>query len=269
MVIKYGGHAMVTPELGQSFARDVVLISSVGLRPVVVHGGGPQISGMLAKIGKKSEFRDGFRVTDFTTLEVARMVLVRKNRAGHRERCQHERRIGRWAYPVRMEASSPQHPKARIWDMWAKWNVSTPTSSRLLLDAQIIPVVSPIGADGLGQAYNMNADKVAAALAGALKASKVIYLTDVPGLLEDANDSSSVLPEVTVAEVPDMIAAGTITGGMIPKTQACAEALSLGVGSAHMLDGRIPNAVLLELFTDAGVGTMITTGGLDDERGTS
>ena len=268
VVIKYGGHAMVTPELAQSFARDVVLISSVGLRPVVVHGGGPQISRMLARIGKKSEFRDGFRVTDFTTLEVARMVLVGKI---GRDIVSAVNVSGGSAVGISGEDGDLITAAPKDTDLGYVGEVTgvNPHVVELLLDDGIVPVVSPIGADALGQAYNMNADTVAAGLAGALRASKVVYLTDVAGLLEDADDPSSVLPEVTVAEVSDMIAVGTITGGMIPKARACAEALSLGAGSAHMLDGRIPNAVLLELFTDAGVGTMITSGGLDNDQSAS
>ena len=263
VVVKYGGHAMTDPALATSFARDIVLVRSVGLHPVVVHGGGPQIAEHLARMGKQSEFRDGLRVTDAETLEVARMVLVGKvgrdivnaiNANGGAA-------LGVSGEDGRLVIAAPRDPElGYVGDVAAV----DPRIIEQLVTREIIPVVSSIGADQQGQAYNINADTVAAALAGALGAAKVVYLTDVPGLLADPEDPSSLVSRATVTDVEAMIASGAINGGMIPKAQACVDAVRAGAGSAHMLDGRIPHAVLLELFTDAGIGTMITT--TEEER---
>ena len=257
VVIKYGGHAMTDPELATSFARDVVLVRAVGLHPVVVHGGGPQIGEQLARMGKQSEFRDGLRVTDADTLDVARMVLVGKvgrdivsaiNASGGAA-------LGLSGEDGRLVTAVPRDPALGFVGDVASVN---PSVIERLVAEQIIPVVSSIGADAGGQAYNINADTMAAALAGALGAAKVVYLTDVPGLLADPADVSSLVSRATVGEVEAMIASGAVSGGMIPKARACVDAVLQGAGSAHMLDGRMPHAVLLELFTDAGIGTMIT-----------
>ena len=260
VVVKYGGHAMVDPALAASFARDIVLVRSVGLQPVVVHGGAPQIGEHLAKLGKTSEFREGLRVTDAETLDVARMVLVGKvgrdivsavNANGGAS-------LGLSGEDGALVVATPRDPELGFVGDVAHVN---PGVIVRLLAEEIIPVVSPIGADVHGQAYNINADTVAAALAGALNAAKAVYLTDVPGLLADASDKSSLVSRATVEEVQAMIDSGAVSGGMIPKALACMDAVLQGAGSAHMLDGRIPHAVLLELFTDAGVGTMITRNG--------
>ena len=257
VVVKYGGHAMTDPELAASFARDVVLVRAVGLHPVVVHGGGPQIGEHLARMGKQSEFRDGLRVTDADTLDVARMVLVGKvgrdivsaiNASGGAA-------LGLSGEDGRLVTAVRRDPALGFVGDIASVN---PSVIERLVAEQIIPVVSSIGADAGGQAYNINADTMAAALAGALGAAKVVYLTDVPGLLADPADPSSLVSRASVGEVEAMIASGAVSGGMIPKARACVDAVLQGAGSAHMLDGRIPHAVLLELFTDAGIGTMIT-----------
>lgn len=257
VVVKYGGHAMIDATLAASFARDIVLVRSVGLHPVVVHGGAPQIGEHLRRLGKQSEFRDGLRVTDAETLEVARMVLVGKvgrdivsaiNANGGAA-------VGLSGEDGRLVTAVPRDPALGFVGDIASVN---PNVIERLVAEQIIPVVSSIGADASGQAYNINADTMAAALAGALGAAKVVYLTDVPGLLADANDPSSLVSRATAGEVEAMIASGAVSGGMIPKARACVEAVRRGAGSAHMLDGRMPHAVLLELFTDAGIGTMIT-----------
>ena len=264
VVIKYGGHAMTDPELAASFARDVVLVRAVGLHPVVVHGGGPQIGEQLARMGKQSEFRDGLRVTDADTLDVARMVLVGKvgrdivsaiNASGGAA-------LGLSGEDGHLVTAVPRDPALGFVGDVAAVN---PSVIERLVAEQIIPVVSSIGADAGGQAYNINADTMAAALAGALGAAKVVYLTDVPGLLADQADVSSLVSRATVTEVEAMIASGAVSGGMIPKARACVDAVLQGAGSAHMLDGRMPHAVLLELFTDAGIGTMITENGASRE----
>ena len=260
IVVKYGGNAMVDPSLAATFAEDIVLLRSVGLKPVVVHGGGPQIGQMLHRLGKETEFVDGLRVTDEDTLDVARMVLVGK--------------VGRdivgsinvhGAYAVGLSGEDGGLITATPRDAALGFvgdvaSVQPGIISRLLAE-DMIPVVSTIGSDATGQAYNINADTVAGALAGALAAEKVIYLTDVPGLLTDVGDATSIVARADVAEIESMIDDGTISGGMIPKVRACIDAVRAGARSAHMLDGRIPHVLLLELFTDAGIGTMVTAGG--------
>jgi len=236
-----------------------VLLRSVGMKPVVVHGGGPQIGDLLDRLGKVSEFRDGLRVTDAETLDVARMVLVGK--------------VGRdivgainvhGAYAVGLSGEDGGLIQATTRDPELGYvgeivDVNPNIVERLLAE-DMIPVVSTIGSDETGQAYNINADTVAGALAGALNAEKAIYLTDVPGLLRSVEDASSIIAQATVAELKALIDDGTIAGGMIPKVEACIDAVEAGANAAHMLDGRVPHVLLLELFTDAGIGTKITLG---------
>lgn len=259
MVIKFGGNAMIDPELSRTFGEDIVLLRSIGIRPVVVHGGGPQIGEMLEKLGKTSEFRDGLRVTDAETLDVARMVLVGK--------------VGRdivgeinvhGAYAVGLSGEDGGLIEAEALDpeLGFVGNIVTvnPNIVERLLSEDMIPVISTIGSDHTGQAYNINADTVAGALAGALKAEKAIYLTDVPGLLANVDDPTSLIAQATISEIHALIDEGTIAGGMIPKVESCVEAVEAGANAAHMLDGRVPHVLLLELFTDAGIGTKITLG---------
>ncbi|MEZ5226439.1 MAG: acetylglutamate kinase [Acidimicrobiales bacterium] len=257
VVVKFGGNAMVDPDLSRTFAEDIVLLRSVGLQPVVVHGGGPQIGELLGRLGKETEFRNGLRVTDAETLDVARMVLVGK--------------VGRdivgeinihGAYAVGMSGEDGGLIKAVARDPELGFvgdivSVNPGILERLLAE-DLIPVISTIGSDDRGQAYNINADTVAGAIAGALSAEKVIYLTDVPGLLLDVDDPSSIVTQATVAELVQLIDDGVISGGMVPKVDACIDAVRMGARSAHMLDGRRPHVMLLELFTDAGIGTKIT-----------
>lgn len=256
VVVKLGGSAMVERALVDSFAKDVVLLASVGLKPLVVHGGGPQIGEMLARLGIKSSFVDGLRVTDAETLDVARMVLV--GQVG-RQVVNAIGAHGGSAVGMSGEDGGLIAATERRADLGFVGDVAAvrPGIVQRLLAEDVIPVVSTIGADDRGQSYNINADTVAGALAGALAAEKAIYLTDVAGLLADVDDPSSIVARVSVAELQAMIADGTVTGGMIPKAQACIEAVGAGAASAHMLDGRIPHVLLLELFTDAGIGTMV------------
>ena len=258
VVVKFGGNAMVDPELSGTFAQDVVLLRSVGLRPVVVHGGGPQIGALLQRLGKPSEFVDGLRVTDAETLDVARMVLVGK--VG-RDIVGAINVHGAFAVGVSGEDGGliTAEPTDEALGFVGSIASVQPAILERLLAERMIPVVSTIGADGAGQAYNINADTVAGALAGALGAEKAVYLTDVAGLLTDPDDPSSIVPRATVSELEAMIADGTISGGMIPKVRACVDAVNSGAASAHLLDGRIPHVLLLELFTDAGIGTMVTS----------
>jgi acetylglutamate kinase len=257
IVVKYGGNAMVEPELAERFAEDIVLLQAVGIRAVVVHGGGPQIGELLGRLGMPSEFRDGLRVTDADTLDVARMVLVGKV---NRDIVSSINVHAPIAVGLSGEDAGLITATERKGDLGFVGDVASvnPAIVERLLAENLIPVVSTIGADLTGQAYNINADAVAGALAAALGAEKVIYLTDVAGLLRDVDEPDSLITRISAPELRGLVQDGALTGGMIPKIDACLAALEDGVGSAHLLDGRVAHVLLLELFTDAGVGTMIT-----------
>jgi acetylglutamate kinase len=259
IVIKFGGNAMVDPDLSRTFAEDIVLLRSVGMKPVVVHGGGPQIGNLLSRLGKESVFRDGLRVTDAETLDVARMVLVGK--VG-RDIVGAINVHGAYAVGLSGEDGGLIRAEARDPELGFVGNIVevNPNIVERLMAEEMIPVISTIGSDAAGQAYNINADTVAGALAGALRAEKALYLTDVPGLLADVADPESIIAQSTVSELRALIDDGTIAGGMIPKVDACIQAVESGAAAAHMLDGRVPHVLLLELFTDAGIGTKITSG---------
>ena len=257
VVVKLGGNAIVDDDVLATFATDIVLLRSVGLRPVVVHGGGPQIGELLAKLGKETVFRDGLRVTDAETLDAARMVLVGKvgrNIIGHINR--------HGAYAVGMSGEDGGLILAQVRDpaLGLVGDVVrvNPGIVQGLLAEDMIPVVSSIGVDADGQALNINADTVAGALGGALGAEKVVFLTDVAGLMADVDDPTSLVARATLSELEDGIRSGVISGGMIPKVRSCIDAVEAGAASAHLLDGRVAHVLLLELFTDAGIGTMIT-----------
>lgn len=256
VVVKFGGNAMVDNDLAASFAADIVLLHAVGIRPVVVHGGGPQISELMARLGKTPEFREGQRVTDAETLEIVRMVLVGK--VG-RDIVSSINVHGPLAVGLSGEDAGLIAAEARHPDLGFIGDVVSvnPAIVARLLAENLIPVVSTIGSDPSGQAYNINADAVAGALAGAIGAEKVLYLTDVAGVLADIDDPSSLIAELTPSAIRGLIDDGTVNGGMIPKTEACVDALARGAGAAHLLDGRVPHALLLEIFTDAGIGTMV------------
>jgi acetylglutamate kinase len=258
VVVKYGGNAMIDPGLGRAVADDVVLLRAVGLKPVVVHGGGPQISELMARLGKEPEFRDGLRVTDAETVDIARMVLVGKV---NRDIVAAINVHGPLAVGLSGEDAGLILASARAPELGYVGDVRAvnPTILERLLAEDLIPVVSTIGSDPSGQAYNINADTVAGALAEALGAEKAVFLTDVAGLLDDVDDPAPLISHVTAAELQAMIDGGRLTGGMIPKIAAALHAVQNGVASAHLLDGRVAHVVLLELFSDAGIGTMITT----------
>jgi len=256
VVVKYGGNAMVDDNLARQFAEDVVLMRSVGLHPVVVHGGGPQISALMDRLGMVPEFRDGLRVTNADSLDVARMVLVGKI---NRDIVSAVNVHGPLAVGLSGEDGGLILATARDPELGFVGDVGAVNPSILhrLLAEDLIPVVSTIGTDGSGQAYNINADTVAGAIAEAVNAEKIVYLTDVEGLLQDAGDPSSLISRITPKELQALIDNGSLTGGMIPKIAACVHAVEYGVRSAHILDGRLPHVLLLELFTDEGIGTMI------------
>ena len=266
VVVKYGGNALngATGAGGEgsegaamaSFAQDVVLMRAVGILPVVVHGGGPQIGALMARLGKEAEFRDGLRVTDAETLDIARMVLVGKvNRDIVSAINVHgPLAVGMSGEDANLITAAQSHV-----DLGFVGHVSEvdPTMLRRLVAEGIIPVVATIGADEAGQAYNINADTVAGALAEALHAEKLIFLTDVEGLRVVPDDPTTLIHQASLDVVAEILRGGGAVGGMKPKIEACAQAVRGGVDRAHILDGRVPHALLLELFTDSGVGTMV------------
>jgi acetylglutamate kinase len=256
VVLKYGGHAMDDPELAALFAQDVVLMRLVGMNPVVVHGGGPQISDLMRRLGKEPEFVDGLRVTDAETVDIARMALVGKV---NREIVTALNRHGSYAVGFSGEDAGLLRVEPRDPRLGFVGNVRAvdPAILERVLREELIPVVATIGVDDAGQAYNVNADTVAAAIAGALHAEKVIYLTDVAGIYADFDDPASLISRTDVAGLEALLAAGKVGEGMIPKVRSCIEALAAGVHRAHVLDGRIRHVLLLELFTREGVGTVI------------
>jgi len=256
VVIKYGGHAMDDPALADLFAQDVVLMRLVGMNPVVVHGGGPQITDLMRRLGKEPEFVDGLRVTDAESVDIVRMALVGKvNREIVGALNQH----GSYAVGLSGEDAGLIKVEQRDERLGFVGDVSSidPSIVHKLVNEELIPVIATVGVDELGQAYNINADTVAGAIAQAMQAEKLVYLTDVAGLYADFTDPSSLISGIDVAGLEKMLATGKADGGMIPKLESCLHALRGGVRRAHILDGRIPHALLLEFFTREGIGTMI------------
>lgn len=257
VVVKYGGNAMTDPALAEQFAEDVVLMHQVGIKPVIVHGGGPQITELHDRLGKATEFKDGHRVTDAESLEITRMVLVGKiNRDIVRLINRHgPHAVGISGEDAGLLLAAKRHPELGfVGDVEAV----NPHIVQRLLAEDLIPVVSTIGTDASGQAYNINADAVAGAVAATLAAEKVVYLTDVEGLHRDVDDPTSLISRATADELDAFVENGVVGSGMIPKVAACVHAVRHGVGSAHMINGTTPHVLLVELFTDAGIGTMIT-----------
>ena len=256
VVVKVGGLPMTDPARARSLAQDVLLLHSVGIRPVLVHGGGPQIDEQMKRQGKSPEFRDGLRVTDAETLDIVRMVLVGKI---NRELVSAVNALEPVAVGVAGEDGRLLEATQVDPALGFVGKVGRVRAGLLhaLLDDGLVPIVSTVGADAAGQPYNVNADDAARAIAIAMGAEKLIYLTSAPGLLDDPADPSSLVHRLTADEARSRIADASVTGGMIPKLAACAEAVEGGVGSAHMIDGRAEHAILVELFTDDGVGTMI------------
>lgn len=266
IVIKYGGHAMVDEGLKKNFALDIVLMKYVGLNPIVVHGGGPQIGSFLKKLGIESEFVDGMRVTDQQTMDVVEMVLVGKvnkeivtlihqnggesvGLSGKDGRLITARKM---EYRKKKEGNQP----SEIIDMGLVGEITSVNTQILsiLMDSQFIPVIAPVAAGENGETYNINADTVAGHISSSLKARKLILLTDTEGVLDK---QGQLIPSLTMKEALGLIGDGTITGGMIPKINCCLEAMKGGVKKAHIIDGRRDHAILLEIFTKLGVSTQI------------
>ena len=263
VVVKFGGNAMSSPELFDDFAKDVVMMHRVGMRPVVVHGGGPQIGEWLDRLGKTSEFVDGRRVTDAETLEVAQMVLIGKVNS---DIVTALNTFGPIAMGLSGTDAMMLSAEVKDPDLGFVGQVThvAPELIRRTLAMDLVPVIATIGADDAGQTYNINADDAATEIAQALGAEKLIFLTDVPGLMGDLDDPTSLITSITTGRVRELIDSGVIAGGMIPKMQGCVRAIEEGVGSVHLIDGRLPHVLLLELLTHAGVGTMVIPDGTAD-----
>jgi acetylglutamate kinase len=263
IVIKYGGAAMAEEHLREAFATDVVLLKYVGMNPVIVHGGGPEITDYMQRLGLEVEFVQGLRVSDEQTVEIAKMVLIGKlnkdivlrlNRRGQAAvgLCGDD---GSLFQVAKRRVESPEGDELDLGFVGSIKRVDVDVLNHIAED--YIPVVASVGADSEGRSYNVNADEAAGAVAGALDAYKVLFLTDVEGWLADRGDPSTLISETDVEEIKQNIGAGNVSGGMLPKLQACATAVEAGVRSAHIVDGREPHSLLLELFTDAGIGTKV------------
>jgi acetylglutamate kinase len=266
-VIKYGGNAMIDEQLKLGFAQDVVLLRFIGINPVIVHGGGPQIGAIMERMGKKPSFVAGQRVTDEETMDIVEMVLGGKvnkeivnliNRAGGKAVGLTGKDGGLLqARKLRMAKRSDETGETEMLDIGLVGEVTEvrPGPLQALEQGAFIPVIAPVGVGSEGETYNINADLVAGAVAGALKAEKLILLTDQAGILDK---DKKLIPSLNKKTVEDMVTAGTIGGGMLPKTTSCFDALEAGCSKVHIIDGRVPHALLLEIFTESGIGTEIT-----------
>ncbi len=256
VVIKYGGNAMVNEELKQQVMEDIVLLYLIGVKVVLVHGGGPEITEMLAKIGKKTEFVDGLRVTDRETAEVVQMVLagkINKSLVNLLE-IKGGKAMGISGMDGRLITAETKDERLGFVGKITGVNVEPILD---LLSHNYIPVVSTVGCDNEGNVYNINADTAAAYIAGALNAESLISMTDIAGILRDKDDISTLIPKITTKEAVDLFSDGTISGGMIPKVECCLEAINRGVKKVIIMDGRIPHSLLIETLTDEGAGTMV------------
>ena len=261
VVVKYGGAAMKDQGLKDKVVRDIVFLSCVGLRPVVVHGGGPEINSWLGKLGIEPQFKDGLRVTDAPTMDVVEMVLVGRvnkelvsliNRSGGSA-------VGLCGKDGNLIRARPEGREG-IGFVGEVNSIDTKLVESLV-SSGYVPVISSVAADSKGQAYNINADTVAGELAAALGAEKLILLTDTPGILENYKDPSTLMPKLDIQQARDLIDKGIVAGGMIPKVNCCVRSLAQGVRATHIIDGRIPHALLLEIFTDDGIGSMLVASG--------
>lgn len=255
VVVKYGGNAMTSEDLKQQVMEDIVLLYLIGVKIVLVHGGGPEITELLGKIGKESEFVDGLRVTDKETVDVVQMVLagkINKSLVNLLE-MKGAKAMGISGIDGHMIEAEIKDERLGFVGKITSVNVE-PIAD--LLEKGYIPVVSTVGCDKAGNVYNINADTAAACIATALHAENIILMTDIRGLMRDTKDENSLISSVSIGELPALIENGTITGGMIPKVECCADAVRGGVRKAVMIDGRIPHSILIEMFSDEGIGTM-------------
>ena len=259
IVVKYGGNAMINDDLKEAVMGDIVLLSLIGIKVVLVHGGGPEITEMLSKIGKESKFVDGLRVADKETVEIAQMVLAGKINKNLVNLLQSKggKAIGLCGIDGHMIKAEMKNKELGYVGEITDVNVEPILD---VLEKGYIPVVSTIGYDDDGNSYNINADTAAARIAGQLKCESLISMTDIDGILRDKNDPSTLIPKIYVSEAPQLVAEGVITGGMIPKIECCIEAIRRGVKKVFVIDGRIPHAILIETLTDEGIGTMFVIG---------
>ncbi len=258
IVVKYGGNAMVNEDLKDAVMSDIVLMQLVGINVVLVHGGGPEISDMLKKIGKESRFVNGLRVTDAETMEIVQMVLAGKVNKDLVQLL--ERHSGRAVGFCGLDGGMLRAEKLISGEDLGYVGEITEVSTKIISDATsngYIPIVATIAGGANGEVYNVNADIAASRIAAELGAEKLILMTDVRGLLHDKDDEDSMIPVVNVSDVPKLQNQGIIGGGMIPKINCCVDAVRRGVGRAHIIDGRTPHSILIELFTDEGIGTML------------
>ena len=260
IVIKYGGNAMVNEDLTRKILEDVTLLKYVGINPILVHGGGPEINAMLTRVGVKSEFHNGLRITDEATMEIVQMVLagkLNKNIAAQIGTLGGKAigLCGKDAGLIQVTKKPPLPDGVDLGHVGDIVKVNTKLLNALCAD-EYIPVISTVGVDAAGESYNINADTAAAAIATALKAEKLIFLTDIDGVRRVPEDPTTLYPILTVEQARALIADGTISGGMIPKVNSCVDAIEKGVRRVHILNGTIPHPIILEIFTDRGIGTM-------------
>ena len=267
IVVKYGGNAMINEELKEAVMGDIVLLSLIGVKVVLVHGGGPEITDMLKRVGKKSEFVDGLRVTDRETVDIVQMVLAGKINKNLVNLLQTKggKAIGLCGIDGHMIKAEMKRKELGYVGEITDVNVQPILD---VLEKGYIPVVSTVGYDDAGNSYNINADTAAARIAGQLKCESLISMTDIAGILRDKDDPSTLIPKIYVSEAPQLVAEGVISGGMIPKIECCIEAIRRGVKKVFVIDGRIPHAILIETLTDEGIGTMFIRGDSysDDKR---
>ena len=259
VVVKYGGNAMINEDLKDSVMRDIVLMSLVGIRVVLVHGGGPEITALLNRIGKQTEFVDGLRVTDEETAQVVQMVLAGKINKTLVNLLQMRggKAMGLSGVDGHMIEAHQKDERLGFVGEISRVDVQPILD---VLEKGYIPVVSTVGCDKSGNVYNINADTAAARIAGELRAESLISMTDISGILKDPNDSSTLISEITAAQAEQLIADGTVSGGMIPKVQCCVNALNWGVQKVFIIDGTVSHAILMETLTDEGIGTMFIKG---------
>ena len=257
VVVKYGGNAMVNEQLKQQVMEDIVLLHLIGVRVVLVHGGGPEINDLMDKLGKKPEFVDGLRVTDKETVDIVQMVLagkVNKTLVNLLE-MKGGRAVGLSGMDGHLIEAKIKDERLGYVGEITKINIAPVTD---LLERGYIPVISTLGCDRNGCTYNINGDTAAAHIAGALGAERLIMMTDIAGILRDRNDPTTLIPEISIGETETLFEEGVISGGMIPKVNCCVEAIHRGVGCVIIMDGRVPHSILMELLTDEGAGTMVT-----------
>ncbi len=259
VVVKYGGNAMINPELKKAVMSDIILLSLVGVKVVLIHGGGPEISGMLKKLDIESKFVNGLRYTDKETAEVVQMVLAGKTNKDLVSLIEVSggKAVGLCGIDGAMIKAKKLEDNGYDYGYVGEIIEIDPKPIKKVLEEDYIPVIATVGIDSEGQIYNINADTAAAEIAAALHAENIITLSDIPGLLRDVNDPDSLIPEIKISEIDALIESGVISGGMIPKIKSCEKAMLSGVAKAVMIDGRIPHSILIEMFSSEGIGTLM------------